>query len=851
MIHLNGEKNRSCIQSPSSRRSLPLIMANDADRQARLDRWQARLQSLPAIALPTDYPRPSSSQLVQALTSTNLSTRTRSSLVRLALHHDEELHPDGDYSDDDEEEEEAGANGKANGTRRLSSPTPFHLLLAAFVVLLHRYTGDTDLVIGTNSPQTGEPLILRIPTEAGDPFWQIVRRVQAVEAEAASDNAPYEEIVARLDKASAGSSTATPHSPIFRVRFFDETTGNASKFLQSTSLTTDLTVFVTRPGFHLDAQADADTSASIETLAPTRAARDSVLPALSLHLSYNALLFSSSRTKLLLSQLSRIINEVAAHPTTAVGTVSLRTAAENAILPDPRQDLDFCGFMGSITSIFERNAKAHPERRAIAESLPGQGANALEMAAPASTIRSISYAELDRASNVLAHHLMAHGVQRGEVVTTYAYRGADLVVSVLATLKAGAVFSVIDPAYPPVRQNIYLQVAKPRAIVVLAKAGSLHANVRKCIQEELQVRVEVPALELLDGGKVRGGSFAGSSGDVLDAAQSKAGDSTGVLLGPDSPATLSFTSGSTGIPKGVFGRHHSLTHFFPWMGERFGIGAQDRFTMLSGIAHDPIQRDMFTPLFFGAELHVPTADDIGTPGRLAEWMAATKATVTHLTPAMGQLLSAQASALIPSLRNAFFVGDVLTKRDCTRLQALAANVRIVNMYGTTETQRAVSYFAIPPVSESPTFLATQKDIMPAGQGMKDVQLLVVNRNKRTATCAVGEQGEIYVRSGGLAEGYLASPEDNVRKRARITRVRLVLTTLSPRACRPPNSCPTSWPPTPPSPTHSPQAPSAPTGRASATACTARATSVATSPTAQSSAQAAQTTKSRSAASVSS
>lgn len=171
---------------------------------------------------------------------------------------------------------------------------------------------------------------------------------------------------------------------------------------------------------------------------------------------------------------------------------------------------------------------------------------------------------------------------------------------------------------------------------------------------------------------------------------------------------------------------------------------------------------MFTPLFLGASLHVPTAEDIGTPGRLAEWMADSAVTVTHLTPAMGQLLSAQATAQIPSLKSAFFVGDVLTKRDCHRLQSLAQNVRIINMYGTTETQRAVSYFLIPSVSEDPTFLATQKDIMPAGEGMVDVQLLVVNRNDRTVPCAIGEIGEIYVRSGGLAEGY-SDPEATAQK----------------------------------------------------------------------------------------
>ena len=125
---------------------------------------------------------------------------------------------------------------------------------------------------------------------------------------------------------------------------------------------------------------------------------------------------------------------------------------------------------------------------------------------------------------------------------------------------------------------------------------------------------------------------------------------------------------------------------------------------------------------------------------------------------MGQLLSTEATTSIPSLRNAFFVGDVLTKRDCLRLQSLASNVRIINMYGTTETQRAVSYFPIPPVSADPVFLNGQKDIIPAGRGMKDVQLLVVNRTDRNTICGVGELGELFVRAAGLAEGYLRLPD---------------------------------------------------------------------------------------------
>lgn len=144
----------------------------------------------------------------------------------------------------------------------------------------------------------------------------------------------------------------------------------------------------------------------------------------------------------------------------------------------------------------------------------------------------------------------------------------------------------------------------------------------------------------------------------------------------------------------------SLTHFYPWMGEEFGMGEADRFSMLSGIAHDPIQRDVFTPIFFGATIHIPDASDIGNPGALAEWVRDSGVTIVHLTPAMGQLLTANATAEMPSLRVALFVGDVLTKRDIKRLQRLAANVVAVNMYGTTETQRAVSYLKVPPTPSS-------------------------------------------------------------------------------------------------------------------------------------------------------
>lgn len=120
---------------------------------------------------------------------------------------------------------------------------------------------------------------------------------------------------------------------------------------------------------------------------------------------------------------------------------------------------------------------------------------------------------------------------------------------------------------------------------------------------------------------------------------------------------------------------------------------------------------------------------------------------------MGQILVGGATASFPSLKSAFFVGDVLTTRDCRALRALAENVNIINMYGTTETQRAVSYYCIKSRAEDPNGMDHLKDTVPAGKGMENVQLLVVNREDRNKICTVGETGEIYVRAAGLAEGY--------------------------------------------------------------------------------------------------
>jgi L-2-aminoadipate reductase len=113
--------------------------------------------------------------------------------------------------------------------------------------------------------------------------------------------------------------------------------------------------------------------------------------------------------------------------------------------------------------------------------------------------------------------------------------------------------------------------------------------VRRYIDEELQLKAEVPSLRIGDDGFLSGGEVGGK--DLFAEVRTKASSPPDTQVGPDSAPTLSFTSGSEGRPKGVLGRHFSLTKYFSWMAETFQLNPESRFTLLSGIAHDPVQRD--------------------------------------------------------------------------------------------------------------------------------------------------------------------------------------------------------------------------------------------------------------------
>ncbi|PCD44879.1 hypothetical protein AU210_000329 [Fusarium oxysporum f. sp. radicis-cucumerinum] len=416
-------------------------------------------------------------------------------------------------------------------------------------------------------------------------------------------------------------------------------------------------------------------------------------------------------------------------------------------LPDPTSELDW-SYIGAIHEIFHKNALKNPDAPCVTET-----------ASSTTPERNFNYKQIYEASNVLANQLHEAGIAHGDVVMIFAYRSVELVIAFLGTLAAGATITVLDPAYPPARQQIYLEVSQPKALITIGKArdenGTFAPRVQNYIDEELSLKIQIPELRMSDDGHLTGGQVDGK--EVFIDAEGKASAPPDVLVGPDSISILSFTSGTTSTPKGVLGRHYSLAKYFPWMAKTFNWTSDTKFACLSGISHDPIQRDIFSPIFMGGELIIPARENIAHE-RLAEWFRDHKPNAVHLTPAMGQILCGGAKVEFPSLKWVLYVGDILTKKDCAALRKLAPNAEICAAYGTTETSRSVSYYHIKSHAEDPNAFDKFGDIVPAGKGIENVQLLVVNREDPTKLCGIGES-----HANNLLYGYLNDPEKTKEK----------------------------------------------------------------------------------------
>jgi amino acid adenylation domain-containing protein len=339
----------------------------------------------------------------------------------------------------------------------------------------------------------------------------------------------------------------------------------------------------------------------------------------------------------------------------------------------------------------------------------------------------LSYGEIDRISNRLANYLLTHD-GKGRTVAVYSRRSPTLVWAILGILKAGAAFLILDAAYPHLRLAEYCRQAEPFIIFEL-ESGFLPT-------------------EVTNGGRIPSLLLPKDVTIANQQLQSYSPDSPEISVNPHDLAYVAFTSGSTGRPKGILGNHAPVTHFIAWDIHTFNLNSADRFSMLSGLSHDVLLRDIFVPLSLGATLCVPNESDL-SPGRLTDWLAKQQITIAHLTPSMGQFVIAN-HRLLKDLRYLFFGGDKLARTLVSKLCQQAPGVICVNFYGATETPQAMGFFI---VSNHEHQQVEQKQaVLPIGCGIADTQLLILDANLQILD--IGEVGEIAIRSPYLTRGYL-------------------------------------------------------------------------------------------------
>lgn len=333
---------------------------------------------------------------------------------------------------------------------------------------------------------------------------------------------------------------------------------------------------------------------------------------------------------------------------------------------------------------------------------------------------TLTYAELDRAANRLAHLLRARGVGHEDAVGVCLDRGLGLAVAVLAVLKAGGAYVPLDPQDPPARRAD--MVADSGAVTIVVERP-----------------VDVPGVAVIDLGAVRA-ELAAQPADRPPAGEPL----------PSHAAYVLYTSGSTGKPKGVVVEHRNLMAYVDGVIARFGIDRPLRYAMVQPLTVDSSVTAFFPPLRTGGEVHLLSRDQALDARKLAEWTAQHGVDVLKIAPSHLRALQATPhfAELLP--RELLVIGgEAADWRWMRELQATAP-CRVHNHYGPTETTVGVLTLAVA------DHLDAEWDIAAIGKPLPGVRIEVVDAAGRPVP--IGVTGELVVRGATVARGYHNRPD---------------------------------------------------------------------------------------------
>jgi amino acid adenylation domain-containing protein len=586
--------------------------------------------------------------------------------------------------------------------RKLSDRTGttlFMVLLAAYKVALHRYTGQTDIAIGTPTAGRNHPkvegligfflnmLVLRTDLSGNPTFRELLERIRRVCVDAfAHQDLPFEKLVEELRP-----TRALTHNPLIQVTFALQNTPRCSLNLMGvTARDLDIGAGVARSfELHLFIE-DA--------------------PSLRGYVSYNRDLFEADTIRSLIGHLQNLLEGIAVNYDQRIGDLPMLTELEKHQLLTEWND----------------TKREYPKDKCIHELFENQVDKTPDAIAAIFENQQLTYRELNHRANQLAHRLRKRGVKPETLVAVCMERSLDMVLGILGVLKAGGAYVPIDPDSSTERLKFMLEDTQSPVILTQERFSSFFGEFtdqRVCLDS------------------------------VWDDLSLESKENPENRVDDKNVAYMIFTSGSTGTPKGVLTDHGGLRNRLQWMQETYPLTATDRVLQKTPFTFDVSVWEFLWPLINGARLVMARPGGHRDSTYLVQLIKSQQITRLHFVPSMLAVFLQDAEVeSCTTLRDVFCSGEALSYElqqrffECT-------GAALHNLYGPTEASIDVTAWECRRDSN--------RKVVPIGRPIANTQIYVLDRYLEPVP--IGVVGEICVGGEGLARGYLNQPDLTAEK----------------------------------------------------------------------------------------
>jgi amino acid adenylation domain-containing protein len=577
--------------------------------------------------------------------------------------------------------------------------TLFMTLLAAFEILLHRYTGQADICVGTPIANRNRAeiegliglfvntLVLRTDMSGNPSFEDVLSRVRDVALEAyAHQDLPFEQLVEALQP-----SRDLSHTPLFQVMFVLENAPMPSLKLQGLTLSL-LEVESATAKFDLTLSLENSEQGLIGSW------------------EYNTDLFDAATITRIAGHYETLLEAIVTNPQQQVSQFPLLSEAERHQLLVEWNDTqvnyptDVC-----IHQLFEAQVERTPDAVAVVFE-----------------DEQLTYGELNRRANQLAHHLRSLGVGPDVLVGISLERSLEMVIGLLGILKAGGAYVPLDPEYPTERLAYMLS--------------------------DSQVSVLLTQSKLADSFPEHGAQVVYLNKDWGVISRQSQENPVRSVKSSNLAYTI-YTSGSTGKPKGVMISHKAISNHMCWMQTAFPLTDADKVLQKTPFSFDASIWEFYAPLLAGAQLVMARPGGHRDSAYLIEVITELKVTTVQLVPSLLQmLLESEKFKMCKSLKRVFCGGEALPMEYIKRFSRhLDADLH--NLYGPTEATIDVIFFTCK--SES------HQQLVPIGRPIANTQIYILDGYLQPV--GVGVAGELYIGGDGLARGYLNRPDLTAEK----------------------------------------------------------------------------------------